>query len=210
MGRHLRTPLYRVHPSYSQDLPTGARPLSWAFTVGDLVYIWNFGPEARWLPGFITQLTGPYSYRVQLNNGQEWRHHIKQLRRRADDRAYPLPGRDGPTSPLHLPSGTVQTRANTSQPSQTEAFSSADLSDVPFPGPVPSLLPPGSMQSPVVPECKPSTPPAMLAAPVLRRSGRSRRHPAYLSDYNMRSGWEGVLSPQSYDFTPGSYVASRR
>ncbi|XP_060546776.1 gypsy retrotransposon integrase-like protein 1 [Pantherophis guttatus] len=80
--RRLRTVLDRLHPAYTPEITKGFTPHCWAFTIGDPVYAQNFGTDNKWVPGHICQLTGPYSYRVQLEDGRIWRRHVNQLRRR--------------------------------------------------------------------------------------------------------------------------------
>lgn len=47
------------------------------FEVGDAVYTRNFGYGPKWVQGEITEITGPVSYRVSLENSQ--RQHVDQL-----------------------------------------------------------------------------------------------------------------------------------
>ncbi|XP_058031613.1 uncharacterized protein K02A2.6-like [Ahaetulla prasina] len=81
MGRHLRTVLDRLHPEYSPEKPPDSTSGARAFQVGDWVYAQHFGGDPRWLPGQIEEVTGPRSYRVQLEDGRMWRRHVGQLRR---------------------------------------------------------------------------------------------------------------------------------
>ena len=39
------------------------------FTVGDNVFVKNFGAGDRWLPGRIVQVSGPVSFQVELERG---------------------------------------------------------------------------------------------------------------------------------------------
>ncbi|XP_058049786.1 uncharacterized protein K02A2.6-like [Ahaetulla prasina] len=82
MGRRLRTVLDRLHPEYLPEKPPDSTSGARAFQVGDWVYAQHFGGDPRWLPGQIEEVTGPRSYRVQLEDGRMWRRHVDQLRRR--------------------------------------------------------------------------------------------------------------------------------
>lgn len=46
----------------------------------DSIYARNFVGHLLWLPGKVVGITGPCSYRVELTDGQIWRHHIDYLR----------------------------------------------------------------------------------------------------------------------------------
>ncbi|XP_058023860.1 uncharacterized protein K02A2.6-like [Ahaetulla prasina] len=80
--RRLRTVLDRLHPTYGSDRVPAHEGRVRSFGIEDLVYAQNFGDVPQWLPGHIIQLSGPYSYRVLLEDGRIWRRHINQLRRR--------------------------------------------------------------------------------------------------------------------------------
>ncbi|XP_058038706.1 uncharacterized protein K02A2.6-like [Ahaetulla prasina] len=80
--RRLRTVLDRLHPEYSPEKPPNSTSGARAFQVGDWVYAQHFGGDPRWLPGQIEEVTGPRSYRVQLEDGRMWRRHVDQLCRR--------------------------------------------------------------------------------------------------------------------------------
>lgn len=68
MGWRLRTTLDRLHPDYTNEQkPIVAHART--FDIGNAVYAMNFGGEHRWVPGYITEITGPYSYRVTLHDG---------------------------------------------------------------------------------------------------------------------------------------------
>ena len=55
------------------------------FQKGGEVYMRNHGPGQVWLPGKIEQVTGPLSFRVQLNDGQIRRCHQDHLKHRSID-----------------------------------------------------------------------------------------------------------------------------
>ncbi|KAL1466610.1 hypothetical protein MTO96_042609 [Rhipicephalus appendiculatus] len=53
--------------------------------------VWRLGIDnhierkggAKWVPGFITSVTGPLSYQVRLSDASLWRRHVDQIRRHA-------------------------------------------------------------------------------------------------------------------------------
>ena len=91
LGRRTRTRLDLLRPHAAErveekqqrqktqhDRKAKPRP----FRVGDPVFAKNFGAGKRWLPGRITDVTGPASYRVLLEDGRPKRCHQDQLRSR--------------------------------------------------------------------------------------------------------------------------------
>ena len=50
--------------------------------LGDVVLVKNFGSGSRWLPGKITQVSGPVSFRVLLEDGGQRKCHLDYLRLR--------------------------------------------------------------------------------------------------------------------------------
>ena len=48
----------------------------------ETVYVRNFGPGQKWLPGTIVATTGPVSYCVLLEDGRVWRRHQDHMRQR--------------------------------------------------------------------------------------------------------------------------------
>ena len=51
------------------------------FKVGDAVYIEGFTPsDQKWIEGIITDVTGPLSYKVKLNNGTEVHRHVESVK----------------------------------------------------------------------------------------------------------------------------------
>ncbi|XP_060539733.1 uncharacterized protein K02A2.6-like [Pantherophis guttatus] len=184
MGRRLRTPLDRLHPSYAPDTLHDTATRFRTFAPGDLVYAQNYGSNVHWLPGCVLYLTGPYSYRVQLDDGRECRRHINQLRRRVVSEAsaqpsQPITTRGGPEHPPTSPL-TTQAFEHLATPEPSTAATSPDL----FGSSKLSMVPAAaSAQTPEILTQDTPAPPPTAAAPVLRRSGRSRRRPPYLEDY---------------------------
>ena len=56
------------------------------FKVGDTVYIErDFTPSSqKWIEGIITNVTGPLSYQVKLNNGTEAPPHVDSVKQRSN------------------------------------------------------------------------------------------------------------------------------
>ena len=53
------------------------------FIENDAVYVKNFAPGPRWLPGVVTRRTGPLSYVIRLANEREVRRHVDHVKRSA-------------------------------------------------------------------------------------------------------------------------------
>lgn len=53
--------------------------------MGDRVFAKNFGQGQRWLPSVVTEVTGPVSYMVKLQDGRLIRRHQDHLRIRRHD-----------------------------------------------------------------------------------------------------------------------------
>ena len=91
LGKRLRTRLDLLKP----DLTVRVEDKQWQqksthnvsakarkFSMGDKVYVRNFGQGTRWLHGVIEKITGPVSFIVRMEDGNERRCHQDQLRRR--------------------------------------------------------------------------------------------------------------------------------
>lgn len=78
MGLHLRTDLDHLHPEYSPEKPPDSTGWACTFQEGERVYAQNYGGNPSWLSGHIVEVTGPCSYRVQLEDGQIWRQHYNR------------------------------------------------------------------------------------------------------------------------------------
>ena len=90
-GRKLRTQLDLLVPSIGKNVrdaqdrqrrnhDTHCRPRS--FSWGDSVYVKNYGPGPKWLPGNIVETEGSVMYQIQLSDGRMVRRHADQLRSR--------------------------------------------------------------------------------------------------------------------------------
>lgn len=180
MGRQLRTTLDCLHPSYGQGSPPPPVPSPQRFSLGDPIYAQNFRSGDHWLPGFVTHLMGPCSYRVQLLDGWEWRRHIDHLRwRSAVGGAAPSSPANLADSPLHTPS-EAPTSTVPDHPSLPTPLVPDVLPDVPddtaHPPSTNKMPSSGPVSSPVA---TPTSSPSMT----LRHSERSHRRRAYLKDY---------------------------
>ena len=93
LGRRLKTRLDLVRPDITFHVTTKQaqqkQQQDWTaqerhFDVGDSVYIGHHSATGRdWRPGTITEVTGPVSYRCQMEGGGSVRKHVDQLRERA-------------------------------------------------------------------------------------------------------------------------------
>ncbi|KRZ81567.1 Uncharacterized protein T08_2084 [Trichinella sp. T8] len=82
MNRRLRTVLDRLQPDVvSEDLDKKFERVR-TFQTDDQVYAKNYSSEKAWKPAIVVTPTGPLSYQVQTEDGQLWRRHIDQLRKR--------------------------------------------------------------------------------------------------------------------------------
>lgn len=174
MGRQLRTSLDRLHPDYAPEKPLDSRGKIISFSVGAEVYARNYAGSPLWLLGKIIGVTGPYSYKVELEDGRSWRRHIDQLQRRGST-----------TLGQQLDPGQPKGLLHSMPPEATDA----DANDASR-GPLEPIRSPSSStptatvtQSPYNPGAKRDQSLAPAAKVVLRRSGRIRHRPNYLKDY---------------------------
>ncbi|OUC47601.1 hypothetical protein D917_01379, partial [Trichinella nativa] len=78
----LRTVLDRLQPDVvPEDLDKKFEKVR-TFQTDDQVYAKNYSSEKTWKPAIVVTPTGPLSYQVQSEDGQLWRRHIDQLRKR--------------------------------------------------------------------------------------------------------------------------------
>ena len=64
----------------SHDKRSGNR----TFTVGNRVMAKSFGSGPDWIPATVTKVLGPVTYLVQSDSGQNWKRHIEQLKKCAE------------------------------------------------------------------------------------------------------------------------------
>ncbi|KRZ95153.1 hypothetical protein T08_2554 [Trichinella sp. T8] len=82
MNRRLRTVLDRVQPDVvPEDLDKNFENVR-TFQTDDQVYAKNYSSEKTWKPAIVVTPRGPLSYQIQTEDGQLWRRHIDQLRKR--------------------------------------------------------------------------------------------------------------------------------
>lgn len=82
MGRRLRSRLDQLHPDYNPDTQLTPPTPKREFKIGDLVFAHNYAGQPAWVKATVTAITGPKSYKVELEDGRLWRRHINQLRSR--------------------------------------------------------------------------------------------------------------------------------
>ena len=94
MNRRLRSKLDLLRPDtmlsqrveqrqQSQKMAHDSHKPRREFEVGDTVYAEDFTPSnQKWIEGVVTDVTGPLSYKVRLNNGTEIRRHVDSVKQR--------------------------------------------------------------------------------------------------------------------------------
>ena len=93
MKRQLRSRLDLLYPSVSTRVEKNQlrqtqthdskNSVLRSFCVGDTVYAKNFASSSpKWLPGVVTQVTGPLSYEIALEQGTTVRRHVDSVRSR--------------------------------------------------------------------------------------------------------------------------------
>lgn len=206
MGRKLRSSLDRLHPQYSSEKPTDSMSRVREFQEGEKFYAKNLNGSSYlcWVPAEITQVMGPISYRVQMEDGQHWKRHIDQLRGRVSrDESQPQKDRQERWKERNTTAGAAlpQSRIENSNPERNTGNLSEAQGEEPDPGEecqgqlrgaekeieqnrsnpapeferVPETAPGDQRNSTSHSENTESTD--------LRRSSRAPRHPAYLRDY---------------------------
>ncbi|CAI5774164.1 Hypothetical predicted protein [Podarcis lilfordi] len=149
----------------------------------DLVWVRNYSRGSRWVAGVVTRASGPVSYYVTLENGQVWKRHIDQLRRRALSREEPdnssqandaEPQDQSENGPEVQAPGALTNEPGSASPHDDEVqIGDPEMSGTPS---VPDETPRAAPLPQVTPNPEPAT-------PVVRRSSRSCRPPQYLRDY---------------------------
>lgn len=81
MGRRLRSPLDRLHPSSNSREGCSLRDSTRTFSRGDAVYVRNFGPGPRRLAARILQRQGHVTYVIQTEGRKVHRRHVDHLRK---------------------------------------------------------------------------------------------------------------------------------
>ena len=89
MGRIPRSQLYLLKPNTAERVEKwqleqksdhDKRAWSRTFSIGDHVWVKNFGPGDRWLPGEIVGASGQLNFQVRLENGRQRKCHQDHLR----------------------------------------------------------------------------------------------------------------------------------
>lgn len=142
-----------------------------SFQVGDTVITRNFSHGPNWIPGFITKVTGPLSYKVMLGDGIIVRRHVDQVLARPEDKALiELKITEPPTVPMSLADAApvfpspVAGRNSSSTEGNVQDNTKPSVKDIPSPS--------SEKQPP---------PQQVVATP--RRSQRTVSKPSYLKDY---------------------------
>ena len=92
MGRPLRSHLDQLRPDSSlkvrqsqerQKASHDTHAKHRSFQVGETVFVREFvGNKSSWSAGVVTEIRGPLSYRVQLDDGRIWQRHVDHVRAR--------------------------------------------------------------------------------------------------------------------------------
>lgn len=69
MAKCWRIDLNCMHPSYSKEKPVDSSGGARTFQTGDWVYAKNSWGDTRWVLGQVVEVTGPYSYKIELRDG---------------------------------------------------------------------------------------------------------------------------------------------
>ena len=55
------------------------------FEIGGPVFVRSFTRGLTWLPGTVLQMQGPCTFKIELNDGHVWRHHVNHICYRSVD-----------------------------------------------------------------------------------------------------------------------------
>ena len=93
--------------------------------VGDAVFVRNYHHGDKWIPGTIQNRTGPVSFKVLLQDGQNRRCHQDQVRKRVVSVSNSLPNEMTPSSPVvESPAPVPETNSTSSSVSETSVSDS--------------------------------------------------------------------------------------
>ncbi|XP_053229004.1 uncharacterized protein K02A2.6-like [Podarcis raffonei] len=188
LGRRLVTVLDYVHPDKMPNRNSRATPQAETDTTRylapeDLVWVRNYSRGSRWVAGVVTRASGPVSYYVTLENGQVWKRHIDQLRRRALSR-------EGSDNSSLANDAELQDQSENGPEVQSPGASANEPGSASPQDDEVQVGDPAMSGTPSVPDETPIAPPLPQvtsnpepATPVVRRSSRSCRTPQYLRDY---------------------------
>ncbi|XP_042147460.1 uncharacterized protein K02A2.6-like [Ixodes scapularis] len=190
MGRRLRTALDRLHPDLQAEMvdkqeeqALRGRQGVREFEPREPVFIRNYLAGPKWLPGIITEITGPVSYKVRTIDGRFWKRHVDQIRRREwstylDEEE---PTTELSPQPLSLPS--EPSLRNESVEECPPSTSQVDFPEESTPVATPPASPQRSPASPHEPRHQTVLPTSAPAQEQSIRPQRQRRRPDYLKDY---------------------------
>ena len=147
LGRRPRSVLDNLHPDPSdrvehkqlkQKLSHDTSKLLRSFKVGQSVLAENFtGKNPKWMPGTISDVTGPLSYKVSLSGGITVRRHIDSIRDRQftvdnDRPLVPTPLMFPSTATVSTPSPRQPTPPPPPQPPELRRSTRARTQFIPF------------------------------------------------------------------------------
>lgn len=78
MSRTLKSSLSRLHPEEIKNEDSVTKEPR-RFKVGQAVYVRNYSEGNRWVPAWVVEISGPVSYKVQIEDGTVWRRHVNQM-----------------------------------------------------------------------------------------------------------------------------------
>ena len=120
------------------------------FKEGDPVYIRNFGPGTKWIPGDLLSSDGSASFNVSLQGGKTVSRHIDHIRNRSEQQiCVPMSEEQTEEIPLDAPVVDRQPSVNRSPFKLPKSFTSIDP---------PSDQSPPPVDPPSDPPSDPSTP----------------------------------------------------
>lgn len=185
MGRRLRSRLDLLHPDLVEKVRTkqqgqktlhDRRSRERLFSVGQRVYVQNFGTGVPWLMGKIQERTGPVSFRVRLDDGRIFRRHQDHLRKCfvENDPANSSSNESDDIEPA-TPATALEGNTNSDQVREPQGSTNSGDSGTNDSQRVGNDTVSGNQDS----APKPTTP-TRPETPTIRRSGRARKEPARL------------------------------
>ena len=93
-----------VHQQFQQQHYANLHSKYHELKEGDPVYIRNFCPRTKWIPGHLLSLDGSVSFNVSLQGGKTVRHHIDHIRSRSEQQfCVPMSDEQTQEIPLNAP-----------------------------------------------------------------------------------------------------------
>ncbi|XP_042150746.1 uncharacterized protein K02A2.6-like [Ixodes scapularis] len=190
MGRRIRTALDRLHPDLQAEMvdkqeeqALRGRQGVREFEPREPVFIRNYLAGPKWLPGIITEITGPVSYKVRTIDGRFWKRHVDQIRRREWSTYLDEEEPTTELSPQQLSLPSEPSLRNESVEECPPSMSQADFPEESTPVATPPASPQRSPASPHEPRHQTVLPTSAPAQEPSNRPQRQRRRPDYLKDY---------------------------